>query len=249
MPAKLTQEEFIKKAQLKHNNFYDYSLVKYVRANVKVTIKCPKHGMFEQQPNNHLFGQRCVWCMGDNVRKSRKFTLEQWVEKFKAAQGDIYDYSKVEEFEGNGAKNKIIIICKIHGEFLQTPNSHLHQKAGCPYCKLSKGENEIEKYLIKNKINYIREYKFEECRNPKTNKKLPFDFYLPNQNIIIEFHGEQHYKKMGFYFETRCGGLEGRKYRDKFKEEFCNLKNINYLVISYKDFNNINQILKQKLCE
>ena len=81
MPAKLTQEQFIEKAIKKHNGLYDYSLVKYIYAQTKVKIVCPTHGEFEQQPNNHLFGQRCIWCMGDNVRKARKFTKEQWIEK------------------------------------------------------------------------------------------------------------------------------------------------------------------------
>lgn len=248
MPAKLTQQQFIEKAIKKHNHYYDYSLVKYINANTKVKIICPKHGIFHQQPNNHLFGQRCIKCMGDNVRLARKFTKEQWIEKFKQIYGDKYDYSLVKEFKGSGSltKNKIIIICKKHGEFLQTPNSHLH-KCECPYCNISKGEDEVEKFLIKNNINYIREYKFDNCINIKTNKKLPFDFYIPEHNIIIEYHGEQHYKKTG-YFEKRAGGLEGLQYRDKTKKEFCLLNNIMYIEISYKEFNNINQILTNKLC-
>lgn len=246
MPVKLTQDEFISKANIKHNNLYDYSLVEYKGNQIKVKIKCPKHGIFEQQPNNHLFGQRCVKCMGDNVRKARKFSIEQWIKKFKEIHGEKYDYSKVKEFLGNGSKNKIIIMCNKHGEFFQRPTNHCNGE-GCPYCKSSKGENQIEKYLIENNIKYIREYKFEKCINLKTNKKLPFDFYLPNQNLIIEFHGEQHYKKMGKYFENRAGGLEGRKYRDNIKFKFCNINNINYLKISYKEINNIEQILKIKL--
>jgi hypothetical protein len=199
MPAKLTQEQFIEKAIKKHNGLYDYSLVKYINAITKVQIICPTHGIFEQQPNNHLFGQRCIKCMGDNVRKARKFTKEQWVKKFKKIHGNRYDYSMVKIGTGGGSDFKIIIICPKHGEFLQTPNAHLHMNHNCPYCNISKGEDEIEKYLIKNNIEYIREHKFNECFNPKTNKKLPFDFYLPKQNMIIEYHGEQHYKKTGYF--------------------------------------------------
>lgn len=129
--------------------------------------------------------------------------------------------------------------------FYKPPNAHLHGN-NCPYCNISKGEDEIEKYLIKNSIKYYREYKFEKCFNPKTNKKLPFDFYLPDQNLIIEYHGEQHYNKMGKYFENRAGGLEGRQFRDKIKREFCIQEKINYIEISYKEFNNINIILQEK---
>lgn len=246
MPRKLTTEEFILKADKKHNKYYDYSLVNYTKATTKVKIICPKHGEFKQQPNNHLFGQGCIKCMGDRVRKSRKFTKEQWVERFKKVHGDRYDYSLVKVGKGAGTKYKVIILCKKHGEFLQRPQAH-SKGEGCPYCNISKGEDEIEKYLIKNNIHYIREYKFNKCFNPKTNKKLPFDFYLPHYNTLIEYQGEQHFTSTG-YFEKRAGGLKGLQYRDNIKRKFVFQENISYIEISYIEFNNINNILKEKLC-
>lgn len=246
-PKQITNEVFINKAVKKHGNKYDYSLVNYINANTKVKIICKKHGIFEQQPNNHINGQGCIGCMSDNIIKARKFTKKQWIEKFKKVHGDRYDYSLVKIKNGSGSKFKIIIICSKHGEFLQTPNAHFNMSNGCPYCNISKGEDEIEKYLIKNDIEYIREYKFDKCFNPKTNKKLPFDFFIPKYNMLIEYHGEQHYKKTG-HFEQRAGGLEGLQYRDKIKKEFCFQEKIDYLEISYKEFNNINTILKNKLC-
>ena len=245
MPTKLTQEQFINKAKYKHNNYYDYSLVNYINATTKVQIICPKHGMFEQQPSNHLFGQRCIKCMGDNVRKARKFTKEQWIEKFKEIHVDRYDYSQVQISEGSGTKYKVIIVCPYHGEFLQRPQAH-SKGEGCPHCNISKGEDEIEKYLIKNNIKYIREKKFSSCVNPKTNKQLPFDFYLPLQNTVIEYQGEQHYKKTG-YFEQRAGGLRGLQYRDKIKKEFILQEKISYIEIMYTEFKNIDKILKEKI--
>lgn len=53
---------------------------------------------------------------------------------------------------------------------------------------------------------------------------------------------------MGKFFENRAGGLEGRKYRDNLKKEFCILNNIYYIEISYLEFNNINKILQEKIC-
>jgi hypothetical protein len=245
MPAKLTQEQFISKAKDKHNNYYDYSLVNYISATTKVQIICPKHGMFEQQPNNHLFGQRCIKCMGDNVREARISNTEDFINKAKKVHGNKYNYSLVKYKTG---KDKVIIICPIHGEFLQIPFAHSSpsMKQGCPYCNISKGEDEIEKYLIKNNIEYISQYTFIDCINPKTSKKLPFDFYLPNNNILIEYQGEQHYKKTG-YFERKAGGLKGLQYRDSIKKQYCQDKGIRFIEISYKDFNNITKILKEIL--
>lgn len=245
MPAKLTQEQFINRASIKHNNYYDYSLVNYVKANIKVKIICPKHGVFEQQPNNHLQGQRCIKCMGDNVRKARTSNVEDFIKKSKKIHGNKYDYSLVKYKTG---KDKVIIICHTHGEFLQTPYAHSSpsMKQGCPYCNISKGEDEIEKYLIKNNIDYINQFTFNDCINPKTSRKLPFDFYLPKHNIIIEYHGEQHYKKTG-YFEKRCGGLKELQYRDKIKKDYCQNKNITFIEISYLEFSDIQNILKKKI--
>lgn len=246
MPAKLTLSDFIRKANIKHNNKYNYSLVNYVNAITKISIICPKHGMFEQQPNNHMFGQGCIKCMGDNVRKARINDTKTFVNNAKKIHGNRYDYSLVNYKTG---KDKVIIVCSKHGEFLQTPFAHasLSMKQGCPYCKISKGEDEIEKYLIKQNIKYIREYRIDNCINPKTNKKLPFDFYLSDYNIIIEYHGEQHYKKMGSYFETKNGGLKERQYRDNIKKQYCIDNDIIYLNISYLNLNNIVNILNDKL--
>lgn len=59
---KNTQEDFIAKANEVHNNFYDYSLVKFTKNADKVTIICPEHGPFEQVANSHLMGHGCPEC-------------------------------------------------------------------------------------------------------------------------------------------------------------------------------------------
>ena len=61
-----------------------------------------------------------------SVRK----TTEQFITEAKAIHGDKYDYSKV-EYKTN--KDKICIICPIHGEFWQRPKSHLNGH-GCNKC-------------------------------------------------------------------------------------------------------------------
>ena len=60
----------------------------------------------------------------------KKITTEEFIEKAKNVHGDKYDYSKVRY---NNSKEKVIIICPKHGDFLQTPNSHL-SGSGCPDC-------------------------------------------------------------------------------------------------------------------
>jgi hypothetical protein len=59
---KLTTDEFIVKAKILHGERYNYSLVEYKTAHLKVKIICPEHGIFEQKPNNHLMGKGCKKC-------------------------------------------------------------------------------------------------------------------------------------------------------------------------------------------
>jgi len=59
---RLTLDDFIKRSNIIHNNFYDYSEVKYINTETKVDIKCPLHGIFPQTPHNHLNGTKCPTC-------------------------------------------------------------------------------------------------------------------------------------------------------------------------------------------
>jgi len=160
MPRKLTREEFIEKATIKHGNKYNYSKVQYINIVTKVTIVCnvQDHGEFEQNPDNHLAGQGCPVC-GKISRYNKKTykPREEFKEKSKKVHCNKYDYSKV-KYVSN--KIKVTIICNVqdHGEFEQTPNDHL-SGIGCPKCGGTKKltiEEFIEKATIKhdNKYNY-----------------------------------------------------------------------------------------------
>ena len=67
---------------------------------------------------------------------SKRFTTEEFIEKARQVHGDRYDYSKVEY--GNNNRDKVVIICPLHGEFLQTPKQHL-KGSGCSKCKYKRG--------------------------------------------------------------------------------------------------------------
>ena len=156
---KLTTKNFIEKARKVHGDKYDYSKVNYVNNRTKVIIICPEHGEFEQTPASHLTGSGCPMCVG-----GIKFSKEQFIEKAREVHGDKYNYSKVNYINAN---TKVIIICPEHGEFEQTPGSHLYGQ-GCPKCanniKLTT-EQFIEKAkevhgdkYDYSKVNYLNSY-------------------------------------------------------------------------------------------
>ena len=120
---------FIERAQKIHGNKYDYSKVNYVKSSEKVCIICPEHGEFWQKPNSHISSkQGCPKC-----GKTGKLTQEEFIKRARYIHNDKYDYSKVEYVN---SQTKVCIICPEHGEFWQTPNSHL-SGIGCKKCGIN----------------------------------------------------------------------------------------------------------------
>jgi hypothetical protein len=123
---KYTKEEFIEKSIAIHDDKYNYSKTEYVNGSTKVIIICPEHGDFLQTPKNHSTGSGCTRCSIDN----KTFNTEDFIKKAIVVHGDRYDYSLVKCL---GTRISVIIICKEHGEFLQTPNNHF-ANSGCLIC-------------------------------------------------------------------------------------------------------------------
>lgn len=135
MPARLNTSTFIEKARAVHGDKYDYSLVEYTSAFNRVTIICPIHGEFQQQPNNHLQGKGCSRCADEYRGMNCRSNTEEFITKSRNIHGDLYDYSLVEYTKNN---QEVKIICKEHGEFEQKPSSHL-RGSGCRRCASLKG--------------------------------------------------------------------------------------------------------------
>jgi hypothetical protein len=160
-----------------------------------------------------------------NKLKIKLINNEELINKFKIKHHDFYDYSLVNYID---SKTKIKIICPNHNKFEQLPYEHLRGK-GCPICIESKGEKEIRNILLNKNIKFIPQYKFNDCKNIN---RLPFDFYLPDYNICIEYHGEQHYKPIKWFGGDKV--FSELVKRDKIKLEYCKLNNIKLCTISYR---------------
>jgi very-short-patch-repair endonuclease len=228
---KLINKDILSLFKEKHGNFYDYSLVKYINNHTKIKIICPEHGIFEQIPKIHLRGSGCPKCS-----KNNKMTTKDFIHKAKKIHGNRYDYSLVDY---KNTKTKVKIICPEHGIFEQIPNNHISKKYGCPFCNDSHGEKEIAQFLEKNNINFIRQYKFDDCKNIR---QLPFDFHLPHYNICIEYDGEQHFRENKIWGSK---SFEQTKIRDKIKNEYCEKNNIHLIRIRYDE--NICEKLNEKI--
>ena len=214
-------DEFIQKCIEVHGNKYDYSKVEYKNNRTSVKIICPIHSEFEQTPSNHLSNRGCKKCAGYNLSK------EQFIEDCIKIHGGKYDYSKI---NWDTKKRKIEVICPTHGSFLIGKANHRLLNQGCPLCTETKGEREIRLILEHENILFNTQHTFNEC---KYKRLLPFDFYIEDLNLCIEYDGIQHYK-ISEFFGGRSAFMK-QKHRDKLKNKFCENNGINLLRIKYCD--------------
>jgi hypothetical protein len=192
MSKKLTTEEFIKRAKEIHGEKYDYSKVEYVNNHTKVCIICPKHGEFWQIPSNHLNTNRprgCPFCGIETTNLKNTYSKEKFIEKAKLKHKNKYDYSKVVYEKSN---EKICIICPEHGEFWQTPASHL-MGYGCPYCS---GNAKLNTKTFIEKAKEIHGDKYDYSKVYYINSQTPVlitcpehgDFWqIPNNHLSKEY--------------------------------------------------------------
>lgn len=206
-----TNESFIEKAKSIHGDKYDYSDVDYINNKTKVKIFCKScNKYFYQTPHEHLSGYGCLYCAGFGR------TTDEFIELAKKVHGNTFDYKNViyhKMFE------KVSITCKTHGDFLQTPASHL-QGAGCPYCNESHLEKEIRILLTENNIHFEQQKQFDWL------KRQTVDFYLPEYNVAIECQGSQHFMQKFNPKQISFEPLEVIQNRDNKKLVLCQENNI-----------------------
>lgn len=230
-----SQSEFIQLAKEVHGNTYDCSKAKYIGANDKLIIICKTHGEWLQSPTSHLKGHNCPTCTGNS-----RLTKLEFITKAKNIHGDVFDYSKV-KYEN--AHKKIIITCRTHGDFHQTPSDHIYSNGkGCPKCKETTGERKIRLYLDRNKIYYEYQKRFDSCRDKN---RLPFDYFLPNEHILIEYDGIQHFEPVKIWGDEKA--FKALKHRDEIKTKFAASNNLKLIRIAYFELDLIENILKNEI--
>ena len=136
--SRQTLEEFVEKANIAHENKYDYSQSKYINTNTNIVITCKLHGEFLIRPVDHvLHGKGCPECGKIAASNKRKTTLAEFIERANLVHETFYDYSLVDYINMHV---NVQIICPTHGIFSKTPCSHL-SGAGCRRCRRNMSKN------------------------------------------------------------------------------------------------------------
>ena len=169
----LTKEEFISRATNKHNNKYDYSLVKYKNIDSPITVICPKHGEFLTTPYRHLkYG--CKLCSIDD-KKGNKKHQDDFIKQATKIHGK-YDYNLVDYY--NSFKH-VSIICPEHGVFRQAPYDHLQGK-GCQKCA-GNLKHTTKEFISKSIEKHGDKYDYSKSNYVNSSEKVI---------IICPVHGE-----------------------------------------------------------
>ena len=225
----------MKDFKLKHGDKYDYSKVEYINAKTKICIICPVHGEFWQNPNNHRYGYGCKLCGNDLSSKNSRRTQLSVISEFNERHSEKYDYSKVEY---NGMLGYVTIICKIHGDFLQTPDNHRYG-IGCPRC----GDKNTSDKLKFSQEQVIKDFK--KIHGNKYNySKVKYEENHKDVIIVCAIHGEFNQRpsnhKMGKGCK-KCGDKIGGigfyipKIAEKNKDIWLNIDTIVYICKLYDD--------------
>lgn len=215
------------KDEIKNNVTY----IKYI---------CPIHGEHSVRISNFLNGKECPKCAIEKASERYRLPITEVESRISRLGGVVLNANEYK----NSCEKNLEILCFECGKSFVTSLSCFEEHGGqvCPDCSGSEsiGEKKIRHYLEDYKIEFIYQKWFVDCRDKKP---LPFDFYLPACNTIIEFDGRQHFGETNYFTYS----FEDTKKHDEIKNKYCEDNGINLIRIPYWNINKINQILDKKL--
>jgi hypothetical protein len=241
------------KSITKRSNSYEYIKNEFTKRNLTLISKSYTNNLGKLQfiCNNHkdkgiqeityaslIDVEGCKYCNYENGALSKTKTHDEFCAEIKALYGDKYIILS----KYINAKEDVTVYCNDCKDTFPARPDHLLNNHGCPTCSSSKGEKRVDSFLKENEIEYEPQCKFEDC---KYIRKLPFDFYLPKYNLCIEYQGIQHYQPIEIFGGQKQ--YEKQQMYDEIKRRYCFDINIKLIEISYKDFENIEDILSKVL--
>lgn len=214
----------------------------YITNELPLQFVCNKHknkGVQYISFGNLITGGGCKYCSKERFSESQTKTHEQFIREVVDIHKD--KYKVIGKY--TGSKDYIKVYCNNCKEPFSIRSDHLLNGHGCNNCNKSLGENETERILLKYNSNFIKQYKFDDCRGIK--RKLPFDFAVFNNDnslkCLIEYQGIQHYKPVKIFGGNKQ--FEKQLHYDKIKIDYCKNNNIKLIIIPYWEFRNIHEIL------
>ena len=224
MANKKSQDEYIKELETVNKNI---KLVGNYINNITPTMyKCLIHNVeFENTPACILRGYGCPECKKEKLRNYHLKTHDQYVKEVEAINKNIIVVGKY-----ISANTPIKHKCTVCGNEWDACPTNILRGSGCNYCIKSKGEKDIASLLDDYGIEYVEQKRFYDCCDIR---ELPFDFYLPTFNVVIEYNGKQHYEPIEYFGGNDSFDIQQK--HDKIKKDYCINNNIKFLEIRYDE--------------
>lgn len=189
-----TTADYVKLAQLKHGDVYDYSETEYVIGNKPIRVICNIHGMFTPLAYKHLQGTGCRQCGRQAVGNRQRRSLASFVKEATVVHNGFFTYERTEQF--NRTSDAVIITCPKHGDFTQSAKSHL-RGLGCAKCtnRISRAETE---WLDSLQIStLVRQYVIQ-----LSDRRYHVDGFDPETNTVYEYWGDYWHGNPQLYQAT-----------------------------------------------
>ncbi len=217
----IVSEEMFKERVAHKNKGQFKFLDPYQGIEIRIRCQCNKCGyIWRVTPHSFYQLKGCPRCQTNHV-----YTKDEYNYKL----NKIYhgEYTLVEDYK---PQKRLLFKHNICGHtFIARPAELLNGGTGCPYCNESKGERDIRNILDKLGIKYVQQYRFNSC---KYKRGLPFDFWIPQYRIAIEYDGIQHFQRN--HFQRTVDDFREAKLRDHIKDWYCRSHNIFLIRIPYK---------------
>ena len=220
--AKKTNAQFKKEIYDLVGDEYTF-LDTYVNANTKIKVKHNKcNKTYEVKPSNFLMGSRCPYCVGIVKKTDKQFKQEVF-----DLVGDEYKF--LDTYVNTRTKLRVTHI-KCGKVYEVRPTDFFEHNERCPYCDSPKGELIINKILKSLNIKYEYQKTFGDL---KDDRPLSYDFFIPSQNILIEYQGQQHYQPVDYF-----GGettFKRQQNHDKMKVDYAKNNDYNLIAVPYTE--------------
>jgi hypothetical protein len=218
-----TTEEYVAKANEKHDFRYEYDKTVYVKSRgTTIIVTCKEHGDFEISPRSHLTGWGCNTCSRREMGERVSLKVPELVEKLNLIHDFKYDYSKV-ELCGDIKNVPIIVTCPVHGDFSILVGKHY--KYGCPECEKENpkvknscvnGSKPANAWLDSLGLELVREFRLPEKRT------RPVDGYCIETNTIYQFHGDYYHGNPSVFDPSSFSIKHGKTFGELY-EHSCRM--------------------------
>ena len=242
------QDRVRREGPLMQGDGYIYKGIEQVtskRSTVMVHCGNPDHKWHRMLVSLVLQGCKCRECAGrhQSVEERKANLLERVKEKF----GDGRFLIAIDEY--TTTHNPITVTCLDHNyTYKIAPDILLNGAGGCPYCTASEGEAVIKGWLENHNIPHLW-----HAQIPNEDPTLPLqyvepDFWLEHLNLYIEYHGQQHYEDVKYFYKgKKIRSFAVQQHRDRYLRDYCQRHGHSLLEIPYWDFQRIGEILTNEL--